>query len=52
MTAANAAYAAYFARGAKPARTSVPGVDWGRPEILVEIEAVAVVAERRSGEKP
>lgn len=42
MTAANQAYAAYFARGLKPARTTVPGADWGRPDILVEIEAVAI----------
>ncbi|HEY0411697.1 MAG TPA: RidA family protein [Allosphingosinicella sp.] len=51
MPAANAAYAAYFS-GAKPARTSVPGADWGRPEILVEIEAVAVAADRPNGGKP
>lgn len=41
MPAANSAYAAYFTAG-KPARTIVPGVDWGRPDILVEIDAVAV----------
>jgi 2-iminobutanoate/2-iminopropanoate deaminase len=51
MPAANAAYAAYFS-GAKPARTSVPGADWGRPEILVEIEAVAVASDRPSAGKP
>ena len=25
-----------------PARTTVPGADWGRPDILIEIEAIAV----------
>ena len=45
MPAANAAYAAYFGPGAKPARSTVPGADWGRPEIIVEIEAVAIAGE-------
>lgn len=25
----------------KPARTTVPGVDWGRDDLLIEIEAIA-----------
>lgn len=49
MAAANQAYAAYFAQGSKPARTMVPGADWGRPDMLVEIEAVAVATP--AGEK-
>jgi 2-iminobutanoate/2-iminopropanoate deaminase len=52
MPAANAAYAAYFSGAAKPARTAVPGVDWGRPDILVEIDAIAVAPDRRPGGKP
>jgi reactive intermediate/imine deaminase len=40
--AANAAYAAYFTGADKPARTMVPGVDWGRPDIMAEIDATAV----------
>lgn len=39
MPQMNAAYAAYFGTTV-PARTTVPGVDWGRPDIKVEIEAV------------
>lgn len=41
MPAANEAYAAYFSVDPQPARTTVPGGDWGRPEILVELEAIA-----------
>ena len=36
----NPIYAGYF-KDHKPARTTVPGVDWGRPDVLIEIEAVA-----------
>jgi 2-iminobutanoate/2-iminopropanoate deaminase len=49
MQAANAAYAAYFGKDPRPARTTVPGADWGRPEIIVEIEAVAVAASPTPG---
>lgn len=49
MAAANAAYGAYFTSPRKPARTTVPGVDWGRPDILVEIDAIAVSGQK--GEK-
>lgn len=41
MPMLNKAYESYFATS-RPARTTVPGVDWGRPDLLVEIEAVAV----------
>jgi 2-iminobutanoate/2-iminopropanoate deaminase len=52
MPAANAAYATYFSNPAKPARTTVPGVDWGRPDLLVEIDAIAVAPDSRAGGKP
>ena len=39
--AMNRIYAEFFGH-ALPARTVVPGVDWGRPELRIEIEAVAV----------
>ena len=42
----NAAYAERF-RTRPPARTTVPGADWGRPDILIEIEAIAVGPARR-----
>jgi len=41
FSAMNEVYATYFTAN-PPARTSVPGVDWGRDDILIEIEAVAV----------
>lgn len=41
MAAMNEAYAAYFG-DVRPARTTVPGIDWGREDLLVEIDAVAV----------
>ena len=36
----NTIYAELF-MGHKPARSTVPGVDWGNPGVLIEIEAVA-----------
>jgi 2-iminobutanoate/2-iminopropanoate deaminase len=36
----NKVYAEYFLAH-KPARSTVPGMDWDRPEILIEIEVVA-----------
>ncbi len=39
--AMNAVYATYF-EGLEPARTTVPGVDWG-PGVLIEIDVTAVV---------
>jgi len=50
LPAANAAYAAYFAGPNKPARTTVPGIDWGRPDILAEIDAIAVVPAGKAGQ--
>lgn len=41
MTGMNAIYAERFS-ARPPARTTVPGADWGRPDILIEIEAIAV----------
>lgn len=38
--AMNETYATYFP-DYKPARTSVPGVDWGRDDILIEIDVTA-----------
>ncbi|MBE9539052.1 MAG: RidA family protein [Proteobacteria bacterium] len=38
--AMNKVYAQYFP-GKKPARTTVPGVEWG-PGILIEVDAIAV----------
>lgn len=49
LPAANAAYAAYFAGPDKPARTTVPGIDWGRPDILAEVDAIAVVPAGKTG---
>lgn len=37
----NAVYAERFA-ASPPARTLVPGADWGRDDILIEIDAIAV----------
>lgn len=48
MVAMNTAYATFFG-AARPARTTVPGVDWGRPDIRVEIEAI-VAAPARTAE--
>ncbi len=36
----NEVYSEYFPND-PPARTTVPGVDWGRSDILIEIEAIA-----------
>ena len=36
----NKIYAPYFPNY-KPARTTVPGVDWGRDDILIEIDVTA-----------
>lgn len=41
MGAMNLNYAAYFGEH-RPARTTVPGADWGNANILIEIEAIAV----------
>lgn len=41
MGAMNVVYADYFGAH-RPARTTVPGADWGNPNILIEIEAIAV----------
>jgi 2-iminobutanoate/2-iminopropanoate deaminase len=41
MPGANTAYAAYFSYDPKPARTTIPGLDWGQPNILVELEVIA-----------
>ena len=46
MTGMNAVYAERFS-ARPPARTTVPGADWGRPDILIEIEAIAVRRQRR-----
>lgn len=45
MPAMNTAYAGWFPDRPPPARTTVPGANWGRPDILVEIEAVALAPE-------
>lgn len=36
----NTIYATYFDTH-KPARTTVPGVDWGRDDVLIEIDVIA-----------
>ncbi len=36
----NVVYGEYF-NDHKPARSSVPGVDWGNPNVLIEIDVVA-----------
>jgi 2-iminobutanoate/2-iminopropanoate deaminase len=41
MAGMNAVYAERF-QTRPPARTTVPGADWGNPNILIEIEAIAV----------
>lgn len=46
MPGMNAVYADRFSTR-PPARTTVPGADWGRPDILIEIEAIAVRPQRR-----
>ena len=38
--AMNITYATYFS-DYKPARTTVPGADWGRDDILIEIDVIA-----------
>lgn len=38
----NKLYAKEFGT-AKPARTTVPGVDWGRPDVLIELDVIAAV---------
>lgn len=38
----NKLYAQEFSQS-KPARTTVPGVDWGRPDVLVELDVIAAV---------
>lgn len=48
MPRMNAAYAAYFGPTV-PARTTVPGVDWGRPDIKVEIEAIVAAPRHLQG---
>lgn len=47
MGGMNAVYADRF-RARPPARTTVPGADWGRSDILIEIEAIAVRRSRQS----
>jgi len=37
----NEIYAEYFTTH-RPARSAVPGIDWGRDDVLIEIEAVAL----------
>lgn len=46
MPAMNRLYAEFFG-AALPARTTVPGVDWGRPDLRIEIEAIAVAKPSR-----
>lgn len=46
MPGMNAVYADRFS-ARPPARTTVPGADWGRPDILIEIEAIAVRPQRQ-----
>ncbi len=41
----NKIYGEYFSTH-KPARSSVPGVDWGNPGVLIEIEAIAYAPRR------
>lgn len=41
FTPMNEIYAEYFDTH-KPARSTVPGVNWGRDDVLIEIEAVAL----------
>lgn len=40
MPGMNAVYADYFADH-QPARTTVPGADWGRDDLLIEIDVIA-----------
>lgn len=49
MPRMNSDYVAFFG-AAKPARTTVPGVDWGRPDISVEIDAVVAAPMRTAAE--
>ena len=41
MKAMNALYKEFFPID-PPARTTVPGVDWGRDDIIIELDAIAV----------
>lgn len=43
--AADAAWSAYFGTSAPPARTTVAGLDWGRDDLRVEIDATARLPE-------
>lgn len=49
MPRMNSDYAAFFGV-TRPARTTVPGVDWGGPDISVEIEAVVAAPARTPAE--
>lgn len=40
MAAADRIFAEYFPKR-PPARTTVPGADWGREDILIEVDAIA-----------
>lgn len=45
--AADAAWSSFFGTSAPPARTTVPGLDWGREDLRVEIDAIARAPEAR-----
>lgn len=45
MARANDAYSRYFSGAPKPARTTVAGVDWGRSDLIVQMDAVAVAGD-------
>ena len=49
LAAANAAYAGYFSHSPRPARTTVAGADWGRRDLIVEMEAVVRAADTPKG---
>ncbi|WP_298742874.1 Rid family detoxifying hydrolase [uncultured Brevundimonas sp.] len=51
MAAMNRLYGEYFT-GFRPARTTVPGADWGRDDLRIEIEAVAVRGRAASPSTP
>lgn len=42
----DAAWDRYFEESGKPARTTVRGADWGNPQLLIEIDAVASLPPR------
>jgi len=44
-TAMNEVYRTYFVNEPLPARTTVPGVDFGAAPILIEIDAIALLPE-------